>query len=481
MEMIATLGWLAFTAGMGLCVGSFTNVLIYRLPLGRKLTEPRWSACPRCGARIPWRDNLPVLSYALLGGRCRACRLPISLRYPVVELAVAAIFVIIVDALVVQQMRSGLSGSFLLSERALSDWPIVVAHLALFACLFAMSAIDIEHYWVDVRFTHAVTVIGFACHVLWTPVYSATKWVRPAPSTALVSLAVMTGLAAAWLVVRSAPWNDEFDDGHEADAPPPAGEEGVVPSRRWPLWLGITLISLMVVFPASELARPAPLLGQWRSVVPLALLLALIVASSVRRRPADHLVADAIEEERHGARWMALEELVALTPALLAGAAVWWWISRDQATREALSGAFFRAAYNSSSLPMWRPWQPLLGLGTAAAGFVIAGAMGWAVRIVFTLVFGKEAMGSGDIHLMAATGCVAGWPVVVVGFFLACFLAIFGWLAVLPWKRARAIPLGPWLAVAFLITVVYYNDIVASPPISGVVEAVRVLWMHQGG
>jgi len=70
----------------GLLIGSFANVCIYRIPAGRSIVTPR-SACPRCGREIAWYDNLPVLSYAWLFGRCRHCRSPISLRYPAVEAA----------------------------------------------------------------------------------------------------------------------------------------------------------------------------------------------------------------------------------------------------------------------------------------------------------------------------------------------------------------------------------------------------------
>ncbi|MBO7762106.1 MAG: prepilin peptidase [Clostridia bacterium] len=69
----------------GLCVGSFLNVVIYRLPLGMSLAKPA-SHCPRCGYRLKASDNIPVLSYLLLRGRCRACRAPISPRYTIVEL-----------------------------------------------------------------------------------------------------------------------------------------------------------------------------------------------------------------------------------------------------------------------------------------------------------------------------------------------------------------------------------------------------------
>ena len=74
----------------GLAVGSFLNVVAARLPTGRSLVRPR-SACMHCGAEIRPRDNVPVVSYVLLRGRCRDCRAPIGLRYPAVELATAVL------------------------------------------------------------------------------------------------------------------------------------------------------------------------------------------------------------------------------------------------------------------------------------------------------------------------------------------------------------------------------------------------------
>jgi leader peptidase (prepilin peptidase)/N-methyltransferase len=78
----------AFVFAPALALGSFLNVIAARLPEGRSLVKPR-SACMACGAEIAWYDNIPLLSYALLGGRCRSCRTRIGLRYPAVELATA--------------------------------------------------------------------------------------------------------------------------------------------------------------------------------------------------------------------------------------------------------------------------------------------------------------------------------------------------------------------------------------------------------
>jgi leader peptidase (prepilin peptidase)/N-methyltransferase len=76
---------------LGLVFGSFLNVCIIRIPRDRSLVTPG-SHCPACGASVRWHDNIPVLSWALLGGRCRDCRARISLRYPAVELLTAILF-----------------------------------------------------------------------------------------------------------------------------------------------------------------------------------------------------------------------------------------------------------------------------------------------------------------------------------------------------------------------------------------------------
>src|ERR687896_539512 len=75
----------------GLPIGSFLTVLVHRLPKGQSIVAPR-SRCPRCGVPIRARDNVPVFSYLFLRGRCRSCGEPISIEYPLMELATAAPF-----------------------------------------------------------------------------------------------------------------------------------------------------------------------------------------------------------------------------------------------------------------------------------------------------------------------------------------------------------------------------------------------------
>ena len=79
---------------MGLLVGSFLNVVVHRLPRDQSIVSPP-SHCPSCGAPILFRDNIPVLSWILLGGRCRTCRAPIALRYPMLELCNGVLWVFV--------------------------------------------------------------------------------------------------------------------------------------------------------------------------------------------------------------------------------------------------------------------------------------------------------------------------------------------------------------------------------------------------
>jgi len=85
-------GMVVAIALFGLAIGSFLNVVIARVPAGRSLVRPG-SACPGCSALLKWYDNIPVLSFLVLRGRCRACRMTISWRYPIVEMITAVVLV----------------------------------------------------------------------------------------------------------------------------------------------------------------------------------------------------------------------------------------------------------------------------------------------------------------------------------------------------------------------------------------------------
>lgn len=114
----------------GLCVGSFLNVCIYRLPKNSSIIRPG-SFCPKCKVSIKWYDNLPVLSYVLLAGRCRRCREKIPLRYPAVELVTGILFLVL-------YLKLGFSIELL-------------KYLFLFSLLILVSFIDIDYHAIPVH------------------------------------------------------------------------------------------------------------------------------------------------------------------------------------------------------------------------------------------------------------------------------------------------------------------------------------------
>ena len=141
----------AFAGISGAVIGSFLNVVVYRLPIGQSLVKPR-SHCPSCNTPVSPRDNVPLLSWLFLKGRCRHCGESISPRYPAVELLTAVCFVAVV-------LARGLH-------------PELIALIPFTAALIAISFIDLEHKIVPNKITAPAAVYGvvtaaaFRTHVL---------------------------------------------------------------------------------------------------------------------------------------------------------------------------------------------------------------------------------------------------------------------------------------------------------------------------
>ena len=124
---------------LGCVFGSFLSVVAYRVPRGESFVGGR-SRCPECAAQVAARDNVPVVSWLLLRGRCRTCGEPISGRYPLVELLTSVLFVSLA-------LRFGL------------DW-VLPAYLVFFASLIAITFIDLEHYIIPTRVLYPTLYIA---------------------------------------------------------------------------------------------------------------------------------------------------------------------------------------------------------------------------------------------------------------------------------------------------------------------------------
>jgi leader peptidase (prepilin peptidase)/N-methyltransferase len=136
--------FIGFAFALGAAIGSFLNVVIYRLPLrdeGLSLTEPRYSRCPNCGASIRWHDNIPLLSYFALGARCRACKAPISIRYFCVELLTAVVFAALAVHHLVPHTTIGGAAPANPPGASLALFGV---HGVLLAALIAVTFIDID-------------------------------------------------------------------------------------------------------------------------------------------------------------------------------------------------------------------------------------------------------------------------------------------------------------------------------------------------
>jgi leader peptidase (prepilin peptidase) / N-methyltransferase len=128
---------IVFGGGFGLLIGSFVNVIAYRVPAGMSLIAPP-SSCPRCGEHVRPYDNVPVLSWLLLRARCRFCKEPISARYPVVELMTAVLFVLTAARFFPAGIGSGSA------TLAISGVLSLVAFLYLGAISVALALIDLD-------------------------------------------------------------------------------------------------------------------------------------------------------------------------------------------------------------------------------------------------------------------------------------------------------------------------------------------------
>lgn len=135
---------------LGTCIGSFLNVCIWRIPRGESVVSPP-SRCPKCGHQLPWYENIPLISWLCLGGKCSGCKSPITSRYFFVELLTGVMF-------------------FLLWYRIVHDnqpLSLAIVFLPLTALIITTTFIDIEHFIIPNLTTYPMIVFGLAAAFLF--------------------------------------------------------------------------------------------------------------------------------------------------------------------------------------------------------------------------------------------------------------------------------------------------------------------------
>ena len=370
--------WLIFWFLMGASVGSFLNVVVYRMPLDLSIVTPG-SHCPQCKHALAWYDNIPILTWFYLGGKCRYCKSGYSIQYVIIELLTGIMFALLYFAYFNLNMRIGF-GTF---EQG--AWIIFLAHIILVSILWSSSLIDGEHFIIPPKICYFGVVCGFVISMI-TPYKisnaTSTLWeVTPYASSQMGALAIgaTVGLFIALVLVKIKLLPRSFD-------------------------------AFIVLCETAEVAgKPIP-------------------------------------EDQLKIRVEMLRELVFLLPVGLGAFIAYVLLCNDSS----LSIRF-------GALISEQKW--LAGLLGSLFGFMIGGAVVWGVRITGSLGFNKEAMGLGDVHLMAAVGAVLGWQSATVAFFIAPFFGIAYAIIRLICVRGKEIPYGPFLSAATVLVMLYHDPI----------------------
>ncbi len=151
--------WYLFVFANGCCIGSFLNVVVYRMPRDKSLMWPP-SSCPACDRRIHFYDNLPLFSWLLLGRKCRFCKAPVSPRYFIIELLTGLVFLGMFILYFSSSMRKGVPP---LLE---GGWLFYLLHIILLSALIAASAIDLELWIIPLGICWLATVAAFVISAL---------------------------------------------------------------------------------------------------------------------------------------------------------------------------------------------------------------------------------------------------------------------------------------------------------------------------
>ncbi len=447
------LAWLIFMFITGACIGSFLNVVIYRLPRGGSIFFPSRSYCPKCGHPIKGYDNIPLVSWLALKGRCRSCKAPISPRYIIIEAITALLVCGLFAWYFIGHWASHtfFGGHGLVSKPLLwpADWPMFLSHAALVCGLLVCAVVDIETWTVPLEVCWFVSIVGIAvagaAPAGWLGAASASDplgdpmigmAVSPACGAAAIGAAI--GLVMAIILTKYGFIQQSFLDADES-APAQGGAAGKGPD-------GKSSQKAMDRKPGDKSSKKK---GQAKK-------------ASARREDVKERIQAVAITSRPGlsVRTEILREVIFLAPPVIMAFAAYMLVTRVAP----LHAAWYDLHGHSATANAWISGhiaQHIVAGESALFGYMIGGLLVWGTRILGTLAFGKEAMGLGDVHIMAAVGACAGWLTPTLAFFIAPIFglawAVYLWLA----RGQRELPYGPWLAAASLAVMLFHDKIMA--------------------
>ncbi len=449
---------IGFVFAFGACCGSFLNVVVYRLPnvaipetagmwrafrlSMRGLSHPP-STCPKCNTTLAVYDNIPILGWLWLRGRCRFCKAPISAQYPIVELLTALLFaslylcfffagpalgpptpvvertIVLRGELALMQDPAsferaafsnlnyldrrnsvpvdaspaadvvGVNGRFpaaLVGLRAraflLQHWPMLVIALALSWCLLAASLIDWQHYMIPRGLSYLPALVALPLHALFD---------RPGEPMSLI----VGPIGCAWAIGG-----------------------------------GVGLLVSLALLKVGWLQR------SWAAGMPML---------DVEREAAgeEELTPEEERAIRRQTMRETLRELAFVAVPLMLGAIA-----------VALALGPMRTQFDA--IADLRPLSAALG---SLLGGLIGGGVIWGIRLLGSFAFGREAMGLGDVDLMFGVGCCLGAGPAGIAVFPAALIGILFSIGKLLARGPQEIPFGPSLAAASVLLIVTYNHV----------------------
>ncbi len=410
---------LIFAGVLGALVGSFANVVIFRVPAGRSIVFPG-SSCPNCGYRLQPLDLVPIFSWLALGRRCRKCRMPISARYPSIELLMAVGFVVLVWRFPILLFGSS-----------------VLPLLALYAMLVMMSMIDIDHYLLPDSLTLPAIAVGVLGAFLYEPM-SGLPTVTESLFGAMFAagcLALINRIGS--LVMR------RFQDTQERLFPIGMDQVNVAAlfGALGGVWVGVgvAVVSVVVnVITKRTLRLPEPLLyGLWLVAMMLLIWTPLV---SLQAGLLGTAAAAGALSILGAAYWWAME-LAGKVEPVDSVAANQTETHTPDATIDTTTDTTTDATAPPSSerdVPPESDIPPKRNVDTTDTTDPAADE--------------PIAMGFGDVKLAAVLGAFLGWELALVALFLSFIIGAIGGIISRITAGAKLIPFGPYLAIAGLLS-----------------------------
>ncbi len=360
--------YIIFFFALGACVGSFLNVVVWRLPRGESLVTPP-SHCPKCNHRLAWFDNIPVFGWIALGGKCRYCRSPISARYPIVEAITGFLFVLYYVVLFIWQMGPCASRDLTIQQ----DWPLYGLYVFTIACLLGASLIDAELFIIPQQIPILMTIVGLLVHtIIDRPALPGSLNVsaRAAGLSAGAAIGLLISLLARWQgwVKISFPEGEpllEIDRQMMLEEEEKAKREGRAPEFDGP-----------IPPPYTSAQIRAEMRHEMYFLMPPLLLGGLFVIALMKVPALDHTWA----------HWMSYDWINGLLGALLGGMIGGFvvWLTRILGTI-----GFGRVAMGLGDVDLMFGVGAILGGATATIAFFLAPFFGILIAI-YMLITGKR-------------------------------------------------------------------------------------------